>query len=303
MDVTFSEEQQALREAVAALLADHSNPREAFGSDTGADMELYGRLVELGVVELPGMVELGIVLEECGRALAAVPLASVAAASAVLPAGDVVPVLGLDLGLVADAHVATHVVYPQDGVLRAAASSAYEATQRPTVDGTRRLCAVRITGSTEELGPAEPSLSNASLRGRVALAHELVGIAQACVDMAVAHAKSREQFDRPIGVFQAVSHRCADMFVATESARSHAYFAAWAVDADDPSADLAASQAKAAAGEAAVFCAQSAIQVHGGIGFTWDHDLHLYLKRAQSGAALLGTPGEHRQRIAHLIGL
>jgi alkylation response protein AidB-like acyl-CoA dehydrogenase len=120
--------------------------------------------------------------------------------------------------------------------------------------------------------------------------------------MAVAYARDREQFGRPIGTYQAVSHRLVDMFVALESARSHAYHAAWAMSAGADVAALAASQAKAAASDAAVACAQGAIQVHGGIGFTWEHDLHLYLKRARSGSAAWGTASTHRRRIADLIG-
>jgi alkylation response protein AidB-like acyl-CoA dehydrogenase len=121
--------------------------------------------------------------------------------------------------------------------------------------------------------------------------------------MAVAYARMREQFGRPIGSYQAISHRCADMFVALESARSHAYYAAWAVACGAGDAELAAAQAKAAASDAAVFCAQSNIQVHGGIGFTWEHDAHLYLKRARWGAAFLGTAAAHRRRIADLMGV
>jgi alkylation response protein AidB-like acyl-CoA dehydrogenase len=302
MDVTFSEEQQALREAVADLLADHSRPREASASETGADMGLYARLVELGVRELPGALETGIVLEECGRALAAVPLPSVVAVGDLVNDAAAVPVFGPDLGAVPDAHVATHVLFGEDGRLRVAETTSCRIDVLPTMDATRRLCRVAVRGEAAEVGGPD-ALRGVRLRGCVALAHELVGLAQACLDMAVEHAKGREQFGRPIGTYQAVSHRCTDMFVAVESARSHAYFAAWALDADDEHAELAASQAKAAAGDAAVFCAQSSIQVHGGIGFTWEHDLHLYLKRARSGAALLGTPSEHRRRIADMMGV
>jgi alkylation response protein AidB-like acyl-CoA dehydrogenase len=334
MDVTFTEEQEALRAAVRDLLGDHSTServREVMASDTGADLDLYRRLVEVGVTDLPGLVELGAVLEECGRALAPVPLVSVAgiAAPALAAAGvgdlgnrvrngEAIPVLALEgeaairdggahgvLERVPEAHVATAVVFATGDRLAVVDTADCAIEQLPTMDMTRRLCTVRLDGAplVAESPDGQAALEAARLHGACALAYELVGVAQACLDMAVAHAKSREQFGKPIGTYQAISHRCADMFVAVESARSHAYWAGWAVQEGTPDAALAASQAKAAAGDAAVACAQGAIQVHGGIGFTWEHDLHLYLRRARSGAALLGTPSEHRRRIADLMGV
>jgi alkylation response protein AidB-like acyl-CoA dehydrogenase len=300
-------------------------------SDTGADLDLYRRLVEVGVTDLPGLVELGAVLEECGRAIAPVPLVSVAgiAAPALAAAGvrelddgvrrgEAIPVLALEseavirdrgahgvLERVPEAHVATAIVFAAGDRLAVVDTAACTIEQLPTMDMTRRLCTVRLDGAplVAESPDGQAALEAARLHGACALAYELVGVAQACLDMAVAHAKSREQFGKPIGTYQAISHRCADMFVAVESARSHAYWAGWAVQEGTPDAALAASQAKAAAGDAAVACAQGAIQVHGGIGFTWEHDLHLYLRRARSGAALLGTPSEHRRRIADLMGV
>ncbi|MGH8907497.1 MAG: acyl-CoA dehydrogenase family protein [Egibacteraceae bacterium] len=340
MDVTFTEEQEALRAAVADLLGDHCTServRKVMDSDTGADLELYRRLVEVGVTDLPGLVELGAVLEECGRAIAPVPLVSVAGIA--LPAleaaglddlveaarsGDAIPVLAMEgeatlrggavsgvLHRVPEAHVASVIALlasddhgPRLAVVDAA-DAAVEA--QPTMDMTRRLCRVRLEGTPVlAQGPAgqgREAIEAAQLHGVTALAYELVGVAQACLDMAVTHAKTREQFGRQIGAYQAISHRCADMFVALESARSHAYYAGWAVQEGTPDAPLAASQAKAAAGDAAIACAQGAIQVHGGIGFTWEHDLHIYLRRARSGAALLGTPSHHRRRIADLMGV
>jgi alkylation response protein AidB-like acyl-CoA dehydrogenase len=212
-------------------------------------------------------------------------------------------VLALDLDTVPEAHVATHVAHVEGDDLVVTPADACEVEVLPTMDATRRLCRVR-PGDGERFADAAPAaLAAAATRGAVALAHELVGIAQATLDMAVEHAKGREQFGKPIGVYQAISHRCADMFVNAELARSHAYFAAWAVEAGDERAAIAASQAKACAAESAIANAQGCIQVHGGIGFTWEHDAHLYLKRARSGAALLGTSIEHRRRIAELMGL
>ncbi len=138
--------------------------------------------------------------------------------------------------------------------------------------------------------------------GAVLLAAEQVGGAQHLLDRTVAYAGARLQFGRPIGSFQAVKHRCADMLVAVEHARSTAYHAAWALqdrDGDDP--DLAVSIAQATCSEAYYRVAADAIQLHGGIGFTWEHPLHLYYKRAVTDAALLGSAAAHRDHIARAV--
>jgi alkylation response protein AidB-like acyl-CoA dehydrogenase len=121
--------------------------------------------------------------------------------------------------------------------------------------------------------------------------------------MAVAYAKEREQFGRPIGAYQAVSHRLADMLWEVEEARSLAYYAAWASDAEPQSLPLAASMAKARASDAASAVTHQAIQTLGGIGFTWEHDVHFLLKRARVGAQMLGGARLHRDRVAELVGL
>jgi alkylation response protein AidB-like acyl-CoA dehydrogenase len=131
-----------------------------------------------------------------------------------------------------------------------------------------------------------------------ALAAEELGAAEACMDSAVAYAKVREQFGQPIGSFQAVKHRCADMLVWVESARSAAHYAAWAAGQAGVELQAIASMAQVYCSEALFFCAGESIQVHGGIGFTWEHDAHLFFKRAQSAKALFGTPAFHRERIA-----
>ncbi len=344
MNVSFTEDQQALRAGLRELLADRctaEHVRAAMISDTGADVELYRLLADFGVADLPGFVEVGVVMEECGRALVPAPIVSVVGicGPALVDAsgdgqpdellvglrdGSAVPVIALEgegtleggrvrgvLPLVPEAHVATHVVLPVvDGnALSLAAVEAGDAVVEvaTTMDATRRMTTVTLDGAPARIvgrrDAAPTSLGAAQLFGAVALACELVGIAQATMDAAVTHAKLREQFGKPIGQYQAISHRCADMFVALELARSHAYYAAWAVSSGDDDAELAAAQAKAAASDAAVYCAQSNIQVHGGIGFTWEHDAHLHLKRAQSSAALLGTASGHRRRIADLMGV
>ena len=122
------------------------------------------------------------------------------------------------------------------------------------------------------------------------------------MEMAVEYARDRKQFGRPIGAYQAVSHRCAQMLLETEGARSASYYAAWALDHEPQSAPLAASMAKAYASDAGWRVTASALQVHGGIGFTWEHDLHFFLKRAKAGGLLYGSAGEHRERVAELTG-
>src|SRR5437660_6843302 len=131
----------------------------------------------------------------------------------------------------------------------------------------------------------------------------MVGTCQSIFDIALDHAKTREQFGVPIGSFQAMKHKFADMYVALESARALCYFASATIAEDDERRSLAASMAKAAAGDCQRLIAQDGIQILGGIGYTWEHDMHLYVKRAKAGDALLGTAKEHRDRVAALIGL
>ena len=117
------------------------------------------------------------------------------------------------------------------------------------------------------------------------------------------YARDRKQFGRPIGAYQAVAHRCAQMLLETEGARSASYYAAWTADAEPESLPAAASMAKAYASDAAWRVTASSLQVHGGIGFTWEHDLHFFLKRAKADGLLYGSAGEHRERVAELSGL
>jgi alkylation response protein AidB-like acyl-CoA dehydrogenase len=145
---------------------------------------------------------------------------------------------------------------------------------------------------------ADPMLESIRRRALAGLAAEAVGVAQRAMEMGVQHASEREQFGRRIGVYQAVSHRLADVFVAVEGARSLAYWAAWAVANESDDVDAAVAAAKAAASEAAVEACEAAIQVHGGIGFTWEHPLHRFYKRALGTSAWLGWPSEHRARVA-----
>jgi alkylation response protein AidB-like acyl-CoA dehydrogenase len=177
--------------------------------------------------------------------------------------------------------------------------------QTPTIDSTRKQYAVKLDGVRVDeeaaLDTEGDALGLARDRAYIALAAELVGVAQRAMEMAVQYAKERKQFGRPIGAYQAVAHQCAQMLLETEGARSATYYGAWAADNEPETASLAASVAKAYASDAAWRVTASSLQVHGGIGFTWEHDLHLYLKRARCGAAFLGDAGWHRERVAQLI--
>jgi alkylation response protein AidB-like acyl-CoA dehydrogenase len=138
-------------------------------------------------------------------------------------------------------------------------------------------------------------------RGAVGAAALMLGAARRCLDMSVAYAKVREQFGQPIGSFQAIRHRCAEMLLEVENAHAATYYAAWALDAGDEDAALAASVAKAYGGEAARKVCGDAIQVHGGIGFTWEYDLHLYVKRAKALEATWGDADHHRELIVRRL--
>ena len=174
--------------------------------------------------------------------------------------------------------------------------------QTPTIDSTRKQYAVKLDGvrvdDAAALATGGEALALARERAYIALAAELVGVAQRAMEMAVEYAKDRKQFGRPIGAYQAVSHRCA---LESEGARSAVFYAAWAADNEPETAPLAASVAKAYASDAAWRVTASSLQVHGGIGFTWEHDLHLFLKRAHCGAAFLGDARWHRERVAKLV--
>jgi len=180
----------------------------------------------------------------------------------------------------------------------------------PTMDQTRKLAEVvledvRVPASAlvGEEGAAWPVLSRTLDLAAVALAAEQVGGAQRCLDMTVAYAKERRQFGRPIGSFQAIKHKCADMLLKAESARSAAYYAGWAAGAHEPDLPAVASLAKSYCSDAYFHCAAEAIQIHGGVGFTWEYDVHLHFKRARSSESFLGSPTHHRELVARRIGL
>ena len=179
-----------------------------------------------------------------------------------------------------------------------------------TLDQTRRWSEVRFDGVKLDTGSlmgaadkAWPQLKRALEWATAALCAEMVGGTQKVLETSTEYAKTRHQFGKAIGIYQAVSHKLADMLVLSESGRSATYYAAWAVDADAPDRSLAASMAKAYVSDAYRKIAGDGIQVHGGIGFTWEHDMHLYFKRAKSSEVTLGDATYHRELVAQSLDL
>lgn len=184
---------------------------------------------------------------------------------------------------------------------------AYTATLLSTMDKTRKLARLTFDGTPARLvgeeGKAAPAVAKMLDLAAIALAAEQVGGAQRVLEIAVSYAKIREQFGRPIGSFQAIKHKCANMLLEIEAAKSAAYYAGWAAAEDDAELPVHASVAKAYCSEAYVHAAAENIQIHGGIGFTWEHPAHLYFKRAKSSELLLGAPGYHLERLLQGIGI
>jgi alkylation response protein AidB-like acyl-CoA dehydrogenase len=369
---SYSPEQEELRASVRKFLVQYSS-REAvraqIDSEAGYDDDVWRQMAgQMGLPSLAipeeyggsgfGPAELGIVLEEAGRALLCSPyFATVALAGQALtgcadeaakrrwlpaiasgaltatvavaeepgswdlaatatratPKGDGWVLDGTKT-FVIDGHTAdlVLVIARTDsglGLFAVAGDAAGLARHRlEALDLTRRVARLEFTGTPATLasgpGDATEALYHVLDLVYAAASVEQVGGAHRCLDMAVDYAKLRVQFGRPIGSFQAVKHKCADMLVEVESARSAAYYAI-GVAAEGPADELpsAAALAKAYCSEAYTHTAKENIQVHGGIGFTWEHDAHLYLRRAKSSELLFGAPAEHRKRLAGLIGI
>jgi alkylation response protein AidB-like acyl-CoA dehydrogenase len=330
MDFGFNEEQQEIQRTAREFLSARFPPekvRELAESRTYDDA-LWREISDLGWSGIAideayggqglGMVELVILCEELGYACAPTPFLSNAAAGLFIGSGSDeqrqrwLPGIasGEALGaaaftpdaeaIVPDAEGATVLVLPQgdDGML--VERSAADVKPIDMIDSTRSYA--RVEASDGDL-LSDACVRRGGDRVMVAVSAELTGVAQRAMEMAVEHAKEREQFGRPIGSYQAVSHRCAEMLLDTEEARSLTYYAAWTANAEPESLSLAASMAKARASEAAWHVTASALQVLGGIGFTWEHDLHFLLKRARVTGELMGPGRQHRDRVADLVGL
>jgi alkylation response protein AidB-like acyl-CoA dehydrogenase len=331
MDFGFTDDQREIQRTARQLLSDRARPeRVREHAEAGrSDDALWSELRELGWPGIAvaeeyggqglGCIELSILCEELGRSLAPVPfLASAIAASVIehagtpeqrerwlpgLASGEAIGALGsAQDGLVelmvggAEAHVL--VLVEDDGSGRVLAAEDAEVTPFASIDPTRSAARVLAADDAgESLGDACAGLG----RALVAVSSELVGVCDRALEMTVAYVKERKQFGVPVGAYQAVSHRCAQMLLETEKARATAAFAAWSADADPDGLAEAAAMAKAAASDGAREVTASAIQAHGGIGFTWEADVHWLFKRAQIDSVLLGGAGRHRAQLASIL--
>jgi alkylation response protein AidB-like acyl-CoA dehydrogenase len=360
----LTDEQQAIKSTAREFLAARYKSeriRELVDTAEGFEPSDWKEMAELGWTGLAlpeewggqglGIVELSVLFEEMGYALAPSPLLSNTIAGLALAANgtdeqrerwlprlasgeargtvalfdagtsatigdfamEAVPdgdgiLLGGEKVMVMDAAEADFfLVATADGRRHLVESDAKDVRAEPesSIDSTRRIYTVHLDpvhiGPEATLNGVQEDYLPVLWRACVALAAESTGVAQRAMEMAVEYAKDRQQFGRPIGAYQAVSHRCAQMLLETENSRSAVYGAAWAADAEPESLPLAASMAKAYASDAGWRVPDASIQVHGGIGFTWEHDLHFFLKRGKANAATFGTAAWHRERVADLI--
>ncbi|MBV8159684.1 MAG: acyl-CoA/acyl-ACP dehydrogenase [Acidimicrobiia bacterium] len=361
MDFEFSEEQEALRTSVCRFLAEQAplQPyvRGLYGDGRGTTDAVWKGLADLGVTALlvpedmggagMGMVDMGVVLEELGRAVHPGPFVSsaVGAASALAAVGDGDDLLAsiADGSMVATVALTEgqgrdwrHIQTRHDGgrltgtktfVPDAVGADVVLVTARaddgvglyavdtgarglvvepqPSVDGTRMHARVTLDSTpTRRMGSGDATVAVGEVVDRllVALVTDGVGAAEAALDMAVAYAKERVQFGRPIGAFQAVQHLCSDMLQALELGRAGAYYALWACDAaDNVVRHRAAVMAKAFASDAFPRIGASAIQVFGGVGFTWEHDVHLFYKRLLTLQEAYGDASDLLEELAGLV--
>jgi alkylation response protein AidB-like acyl-CoA dehydrogenase len=263
------------------------------------------------------VLDLTVVAEEAGRTLSTAPLVGAAGwAASLLRSGEEEPasavlreiasgteriaVVEEDGAPVIGARDATAFLAVGDGALVLAAPGAAEITEPRQMDPTRGLARVRVSRG-KPLGRVAPEeIARARHVAEVVLAAEDLGTSARCLEMAVDYAKQRVAFGRPIGSFQAIKHMCVDMFAQVEQLRSLVWYAAWCADHDLARLPMAASGAKAYASGAVELCGSTCVQVHGGIGFTWEHDAHLYWRRAKVDRVLLGDAARHHARVAEL---
>lgn len=316
MDFELSDDQVALRDAARELLHDHASParvRSVVDAGTGFDGELWAAMREQGwtgvaTPEADGgigltWVEAAILAEQVGAHVAPAPIVQHLTALASLD--DAAVVAGDELATAAWSGAREVVAFlPRAGVVVAVVGDELHivpggGAPEPAMDVTREVGWFEpVTGTA--IGGVDAVRHHIDV-GAMLLAAELLGAAQHMLDESVAYAKDRVQFGKPIGSFQAVKHRLADMLVDVEGMRSAAYWAAWCLAAEHPDASVAASTAKSWCSDAATRVLGSALQVHGGIGFTWEHDTHLYLKRGQFDAMAFGDATWHRTRLAGLL--
>jgi alkylation response protein AidB-like acyl-CoA dehydrogenase len=333
MDFGLTDDQREIQRTARDMLAERARPdrvREHAEAGT-TDQALWKELAELGWPGIAiaeehggqglGQIELSILCEELGRSLAPVPfLPSVMAATVIeqdgspeqrarllpgLASGEVSGALGSAVDGTAElvigaAEAGVIVLIDEDGAGRVLAADEAELTPLDSVDPTRSTARVSFA---EDAGEAVGDGGACAGLGRalVSVSSELVGVCDRALYMSVEYVKDRKQFGVPVGAYQAVSHRCAQMLLETEKARSTTAFAAWTADADPDQLAEAAAMAKACASSAGRDVTAAAIQAHGGIGFTWEADVHWLYKRAQIDAALLGGASRHRRRIAGIL--
>ncbi|MCW2971336.1 MAG: acyl-CoA dehydrogenase [Solirubrobacterales bacterium] len=332
MDFGLSDDQRDIQRTARDLLAERARPervREHAEART-VDQALWRELSELGWPGIAvaedhggqglGRIELSILCEELGRSLAPVPfLPSVMAATLIehagspeqrdrwlpaLAAGDATGALGVAVDGTAElvigaVEAGVIVLVEDDRTARLLGADEAEVTPVASIDPTRSTARVGAIADGGE--PLTGDVSAGIDRSLVAVSSELVGVCDRALEMTVAYVKERKQFGVPVGAYQAVSHRCAQMLLETEKARATAAFAAWTADAEPDRLPEASAMAKAAASDAAREVTASAIQAHGGIGFTWEADVHWLYKRAQLDAALLGGAKRHRAQLAVIL--
>ncbi|MCG8589419.1 MAG: acyl-CoA/acyl-ACP dehydrogenase [Proteobacteria bacterium] len=332
MEFTFSEDQQLLQQTVREFLAGEcpvERVRSEWDSETGRSAELWGQLTEIG---LPGLliaedqgglgldeIDAVLLLEECGRAALAEPLVGAFVGTRVLQqapdstlsdtwlprvaAGEARLAVGHSVSpLVSDAHVADLLLLPASEELHAVPADRVALTAQPANDPARRLFTVAWEpGPDTRLAAGADALAlraSAFDRGAFASAAQALGVGDRLIELAVGYANQRHQFGVPIGSFQAVKHQLADVKVALEYARSLVYRAAHSVARDAATRASDVSMAKLAACEAAARAARVSLQVHGAIGYTWEQDLHVFMRRAWSLELAWGDPAWHRERLA-----
>lgn len=330
MDFNFSADQLLFRDSVRDFLRAEITPdrvRELW--DSGFDEALWAQLSELGLtgVTVPedqgglGMSELDFVLlaEECGYVALPAPLVHTALVAvptlaeiggklaadwlALIAAGDARVAVAVGVSqplLVEDADAAQLILLEQAGALRAFDPAAVSLQRNDSMDGSRRLFSV--TGTEKGTAVADADVAAAALnRGALGCAAQALGLAQRMLDLAVAYTGERKQFGKPVGSFQAVKHHMANVAVKLEYARAPVYRAAWSLATHHADAARHVSHAKLAACEAAALAARNCIQAHGAMGYTWEVDLHLYMKKAWALAGAWGDNGFHKQRISDAL--
>jgi alkylation response protein AidB-like acyl-CoA dehydrogenase len=331
MDFGLTDAQRDIQRTARDLLSERATPakvREHAEART-VDETLWRELSELGWPGIAvseqyggqglGQIELSILCEELGRSLAPVPFLPSALAATVieqsgvqaqcerrlpgLASGETIGALGAISDGVAEfviggAHAHVIVLVDEDGTGLVLSAEDAEVTPLDAIDPTRSAARVSAPeGAGDSLGDVCVGLG----RSLISVSSELVGVCERALEMTVAYVKDRKQFGVPVGSYQAVSHRCAQMLLDTEKARSTAAFAAWTADADPERLAEAAAMAKAAASDAGRDVTAGAIQMHGGIGFTWEADVHWLYKRAQLDAALLGGSKRHRAQLSAIL--